>query len=89
MASSIENGAPGRNAEDVSGKRIGTERSFFGLAIKQTKAGPAWMLAPLSVVGVSITINAMCLLYLGVFRRNLCRWKRSGYFHKCGKYSPD
>jgi len=41
MASSIENGAPGRNAEDVSGKRIGTERSFFGLAIKQTKAGPA------------------------------------------------
>ena len=56
MAPSIENGAPGRNAEDVSGKRIGTELPFFGLAIKQTKAsgaganaGPATLWFPFGI----------------------------------------
>jgi len=48
------------NAEDVSGKRIGTERPFFGLAIKQTKAGPARMLAPFVT-----QMNGVCLLLSG------------------------
>ena len=39
------NGAPGRNAEDVSGKR-GSEKRLFSRGNQQTKAGPARMLAP-------------------------------------------
>jgi hypothetical protein len=41
------NGAPGRNAEDVSGKRA-SEKRLFSRGNQQTKAGPARMLAPSS-----------------------------------------